>query len=40
MKFITVRDLRTTPAQIWKELPEEEIIVKPKEFIDSIERTR
>jgi prevent-host-death family protein len=27
MKFITVRDLRTTPAQIWKELPEEQEIV-------------
>jgi len=27
MKFITVRDLRTTPAQIWKELPEEQEMV-------------
>ncbi len=27
MKFITVRDLRTTPAQVWKELPEEQDIV-------------
>jgi len=27
MKFITVRDLRTTPAQIWKELPQEQEIV-------------
>ncbi len=27
MKFITVRDLRTTPAQIWKDLPEEQEIV-------------
>jgi antitoxin (DNA-binding transcriptional repressor) of toxin-antitoxin stability system len=27
MKFITVRDLRTTPAQIWKELPGEQEIV-------------
>ena len=27
MKFITVRDLRTTPAQVWKELPEEQEIV-------------
>jgi antitoxin (DNA-binding transcriptional repressor) of toxin-antitoxin stability system len=27
MKFITVRDLRTTPAQIWKALPEEQEIV-------------
>jgi len=23
MKFITVKDIRTTPAQIWKQLPEE-----------------
>jgi hypothetical protein len=23
MKFITVRDIRTSPARIWKELPEE-----------------
>lgn len=27
MKFITVRDLRTTPAQVWKALPEEREIV-------------
>lgn len=27
MKFVTVRDLRTTPAQIWKELPAEQEIV-------------
>ena len=27
MKFITVRDLRTTPARIWKELPEEQEMV-------------
>ena len=27
MKFITVRDLRTTPAQVWKELPEQQEIV-------------
>ena len=27
MKFITVRDFRTSPAQIWKQLPSE------KEFI-------
>ncbi len=28
MKFITVRDLRTSPAQIWKELPvEQEMII-------------
>lgn len=27
MKFVTVRDLRTTPAQIWKELPGEQEIV-------------
>jgi prevent-host-death family protein len=27
MKFVTVRDLRTTPAQIWKELPREQEIV-------------
>lgn len=27
MKFITVRDIRTTPAQIWKDLPQEQEIV-------------
>jgi prevent-host-death family protein len=27
MKFVTVRDLRTTPAQIWKALPGEQEIV-------------
>ena len=27
MKFITVRDLRTTPAKIWKDLPEEKEMV-------------
>jgi len=27
MKFITVRDLRTTPAKIWKDLPEEHEMV-------------
>ena len=27
MKFITVRDLRTTPAQVWKELQREQKIV-------------
>jgi antitoxin (DNA-binding transcriptional repressor) of toxin-antitoxin stability system len=27
MKFITVRDFRTTPAQIWKDLPAEQEIV-------------
>jgi antitoxin (DNA-binding transcriptional repressor) of toxin-antitoxin stability system len=27
MKFITVRDLRTTPAQVWKQLPGEQEIV-------------
>ncbi len=28
MKFITVRDLRTSPAQIWKQLPiEQEMII-------------
>ncbi len=27
MKFITVRDLRTTPAKIWKELPEERELI-------------
>jgi prevent-host-death family protein len=27
MKFITVRDLRSTPAQVWKELPGEQEIV-------------
>lgn len=27
MKFITVRDIRTTPAEIWRRLPEEQEIV-------------
>lgn len=27
MRFITVRDIRTSPAQIWKELPEEQEMV-------------
>ena len=27
MKFISVRDLRTSPAQIWKALPEEKEMV-------------
>jgi antitoxin (DNA-binding transcriptional repressor) of toxin-antitoxin stability system len=27
MKFITVRDLRTSPAQVWKDLPEEQEMV-------------
>lgn len=27
MKFITVRDIRTVPAQIWKQLPEEQEMV-------------
>jgi antitoxin (DNA-binding transcriptional repressor) of toxin-antitoxin stability system len=27
MKFITVRDRRTTPAQVWKQLPGEQEIV-------------
>ena len=27
MKFITVRDIRTTPAQIWRELPEEQEMI-------------
>ncbi len=27
MKFITVRDLRTTPAQVWKDLPKEQEMV-------------
>jgi antitoxin (DNA-binding transcriptional repressor) of toxin-antitoxin stability system len=27
MKFISVRDLRTSPAKIWKELPEEQEMV-------------
>ncbi len=27
MKFITVRDLRTTPAQIWKDLPNEQEMI-------------
>lgn len=27
MKFITVRDIRTSPASIWKQLPEEQQMV-------------
>ena len=27
MKFVTVRDFRTSPAQIWKQLPEEQEMV-------------
>jgi antitoxin (DNA-binding transcriptional repressor) of toxin-antitoxin stability system len=27
MKFITVRDFRTSPARIWKQLPEEQEMV-------------
>ena len=27
MKFITVRDLRTSPAKVWKALPEEKEMV-------------
>ena len=27
MKFITVRDIRTAPAQVWKQLPEEQELV-------------
>ena len=27
MRFITVRDLRTSPAQIWKDLPEEQEMI-------------
>ena len=27
MKFVTVRDFRTSPAQIWKKLPEEQEMV-------------
>ena len=28
MKFITVRDIRTSPAQIWKQLPiEQEMVI-------------
>ncbi len=27
MRFITVRDIRTSPAQIWKQLPEEQEMV-------------
>ena len=27
MKFITVRDIRTSPARIWRELPEEQEMV-------------
>ncbi len=44
MKFITVRDLRTTPAQIWKTLlHEQEMILtnngKPIALISSIDET-
>lgn len=27
MKFITVRDIRTSPARIWKQLPDEQEMV-------------
>ncbi|MDA3955251.1 type II toxin-antitoxin system Phd/YefM family antitoxin [Oceanispirochaeta sp.] len=27
MKFVTVRDIRTTPAKIWKSLPEEQELI-------------
>ena len=27
MKFITVRDLRTSPARVWKDLPDEKEMV-------------
>lgn len=27
MKFISVRDLRTSPAQVWKKLPEEKEMI-------------
>ena len=27
MKFVTVRDIRTAPARIWKQLPEEQEMV-------------
>jgi antitoxin (DNA-binding transcriptional repressor) of toxin-antitoxin stability system len=27
MKFITVRDIRTTPARIWKDLPDEQEMI-------------
>ena len=27
MKFITVRDIRTSPAEVWKQLPEEQEMV-------------
>ena len=27
MKFITIRDLRTSPAQVWKDLPVEQEMV-------------
>jgi antitoxin (DNA-binding transcriptional repressor) of toxin-antitoxin stability system len=27
MKFITVRDFRTSPAQIWKQLPKEQELI-------------
>lgn len=27
MKFVTVRDLRTKPAQVWKSLPEEQELI-------------
>ncbi len=44
MRFITVRDLRTAPAQIWKSLSEEQEMVltnngKPIALISSIDET-
>ena len=27
MRFVTVRDFRTHPADIWKKLPEEQIVI-------------
>jgi len=27
MKFVTVRDLRTSPAKVWKSLPEEQELI-------------
>jgi antitoxin (DNA-binding transcriptional repressor) of toxin-antitoxin stability system len=44
MKFITVRDIRTSPAQVWKDLPEEQEMVitkngKPIALLTSVSGT-
>ncbi len=44
MKFVTVRDLRTTPAQVWKMLAEEQELVltnngKPIGLISSLDES-